>query len=287
MFLTYMAVRNVEVAAERYSFARYTSSKKKNMDMSQRVMIQGIPYSAALASLCLTFTLGIIINSLNLTSPSYVVQVLGSILLPLQGFWNALIYMTPLFRQILKKRCKSRQQNISNSMHDSQTTSKGSWLSKSFRTFYQIRKRISKESKNSTQQLEVQDGEDLEGNNSVGVFNKVNNKEEEKMSLSLNTCSSRRVVMFKEKVKSEEDSNALTSSSLMLSCAEYGEADKSLSFTALSQNSELKNEELSQLEYFSALDVVNTECCDNVEDEDNSSDDESYVDDYLKMMEIE
>ena len=41
-----------------------------------------------------------------------------------------------------------------------------------------------------------------------------------------------------------------------------------------------------QLEYFSALEE-NPENCDDVNNEGNDSDDESYVDDYLKMMEIE
>ena len=69
----------------------------------------------------------------------------------------------------------------------------------------------------------------------------------------------------------------------MLSCVEQEEADKSLSFT-LTQNSELKNDEQSLLEYFSALEA-NTEGCDNVYNEDNDdSDNKSYVDDYLIMM---
>ena len=58
-----------------------------------------------------------------------------------------------------------------------------------------------------------------------------------------------------------------------------------LSFGLWSWNSELENREESQLEYFSALEV-NTNICDNVEDEDKYSDDESYVDDYFRMMEI-
>ena len=72
----------------------------------------------------------------------------------------------------------------------------------------------------------------------------------------------------------------------MLSCVDQEETnEESLSFV-LSQSSELKNEKQSQLEFFSALEEVNTEYYDNVDNEDNNSDDESYVDDYLKMMEI-
>ena len=104
MIVVYMAVRKVEKDVEKYTFASYTS-KKKDVRMSHRVMVQGILYSAALTSLCVIYTLGPIYS---MYGSSYAIEVLGSILLPLQGFWNALIYMVPLFRQIVRKnRCKS------------------------------------------------------------------------------------------------------------------------------------------------------------------------------------
>ena len=131
MFLVYMAVRNVEKGAEKYSFARYTSSKTKNMRMTRRVMIQGILYSATIASICLTFLLSVILSSLDF---SYAIGILASIILPLQGFWNALIYMIPLFLNIVKKRCKS-QQNVSGSIQGNQIMSKAFCLSKSLGIF--------------------------------------------------------------------------------------------------------------------------------------------------------
>ena len=83
------------------------------------------------------------------------------------------------------------------------------------------------------------------------------------------------------------NNNDATSSSLIISGVEQEEAmdELALSFGLWSWNSELENREESQLEYFSALEV-NTNICDNVEDEDKYSDDESYVDDYFRMMEI-
>ena len=78
-------------------------------------------------------------------------------------------------------------------------------------------------------------------------------------------------------------------SSLMLSCVaeeEEEEAIKSSSFGLSYPNSQLNNkeEEHSNLEYFSALEA-NTEIYDNgVNNEGNESDDESDIDDYLKMM---
>ena len=89
--------------------------------------------------------------------------------------------------------------------------------------------------------------------------------------------------MFKD-IKGEK-SNGANQSSLMLSCVEQEEAGEPLPLP-LSPNSELKKEEQSQLEYFSALEE-NPENCDNVNNYGIDSDDESYVDDYLKMMEIE
>ena len=286
MFVVYMAVRNVEREALKYTFARYTSSRKK-MEMSHRVRLQGILYSAALTLLCLS-QISLVANMFNY---NYAFDLVLSIFGPLQGFWNALIYMIPLFQQLVKKICKS-QQNVSLTQHNQNTSSKTSLLTR-LSKFFWIQNRTSKESKgNSSNQYveEVQDeskeGEDLEGgNNRVGVL-KVNNKQEEQI-LPVNASSelnkNRKVVMFKDMIKGE-DSNAVNSSSLMLSCVEQEEADEPL-FFPLSQNSELEKGDQSQLEYFSALEV-NTEGCDNVEDEDNNSDDESYVDDYFRMMEI-
>ena len=104
MFLVYMAVRKVETDALKYTFATYTSSKKQKLKISRRIMIQGILYSAVLASLCLTYIFKALIPGLDF---SFSVEVVASIMIPLQGLWNGLIYMMPLFQQIIKKKCNS------------------------------------------------------------------------------------------------------------------------------------------------------------------------------------
>ena len=294
MIVVYMAVRKVEKEAFRYSFSRFSlSSRQTYMDMSHSLMVQGILYSAALASLCISFILVVILSVLD---SSYAVQVLGSILLPLQGFWNALTYSKPQIEQIIKKIYKS-QQNVCSLIQQcyQNTSEKASWMTR-FRMIF-IRKRTSKESRvcNSNQQVEVQDEskkeEDIEqgGNEDrVGVL-KVNTiKQEEQMS-HVNPPSSelkdRKSIMIKE-IKGDNNSNALILSSLMLSCDEQEEANEELLSFALTQNSELKNEEQSQMENFSALEA-NVEGCDNIGNEDNDdSDNESYVDDYLRMMKL-
>ena len=285
MFLVYMAVRKVEKDAMKYTFASYTNSKKKKMEISRRVMMQGILYSVTLTSLCLTFILTMAISELD---TFYILDILGSVIFPMHGFWNCLIYMIPLFRQIIKNRCKS-QQNVLGSIQDHQSTSKTCWLATRLNKFW-IRRRTSKESKGSSSEQveEVQDeskrGENLEGgNDGVGVY-KMNSKQKDQiMDVNLSSeLDHRKTVKFKE-IKGE-DSNTLNSSSLMLSCVEQQEEVGE----PLYQNYELKKEERSQLDYFSVLEEVNAEGYDNIDHGDNNnSDNESYVDDYLKMMETE
>ena len=61
---------------------------------------------------------------------------------------------------------------------------------------------------------------------------------------------------------------------------------KSSSFKFLPQNSELEKEEESYLEYYSTFEANTIDAHHDAlgNDEDNNCDDESYVDDYLKMM---
>ena len=284
MFLVYMAVHSVEMETKTHIFDLHKSPERNNMKMSHRVMIQGILYSAALASKCLIFMLLVLIFSvMNYT---YVTEILTSILLPLHGLWNALIYMKPLFRQIVKRRCKSRQKDNNNLPKASP------WLKRLLLGSVWNPNRTSKESKsNINQQLEVQDeskdGKVLKGNDRVGVL-KVNSKEEEQI-LHVNASSklNRKVAMLEE-IKGEEYNIATPSSLMMFTCVEEEEeAGESLSFP-LPRNSELKREEeQSQLEhFFSALEII-ADDCDDVDNEENDSDDEScYVDDYIRMMVI-
>ena len=294
MIIVYMAVHKVEKDAEKYTFARYTKRKQK-LKMSRRIMVQGILYSAALATLCLTLILAFAIAQLD---SYYAVEVLAAIFYSLQGFWNGLIYMMPLFRKFVKNRCKS-QQNDSGSVHYDQNTSKTNWLTR-LRTFWK-HERTSKDSKNSnahqvrSQDEESKKEEDSEDHDGVGVLN-VNSsrkQEEQIMDVNANDISSlsnnNKKAMFKE-IEEEGTDLVTTSTSLMLSNAEQQEeaGAESLSFTTLlSQNSELEKKRQSRLEYFSALEELNNEYNDNIDDGDSDSDDESYVDDYLRMMRTE
>ena len=207
---------------------------------------------------------------------------------------------------MVKKICKTRK-NVSDLTQDNQNTSSKKtccwWTKLQKKCSWIQRKRSWRELKGSrTQQVdkEVQDeskkGVELGYNNGVGVL-KVNSSKQEEQIMDVNAndafslSKSRKKVMFKD-IKGGDDSNAITTtlSSLMLSSyAEQKEeaGAESLSFTTLlSQNSESKKEEQSQSEYFSALEEVNTEYYDIIDDRDSDSDDESYVDDYLKMMEL-
>ena len=287
MVVVYMAVRKVEVEAQKYTFASYRKGKQE-LNMSRRIMVQGILYSAAIASLCILIILLVVVSALD---SSYAVDMLVAILAPLQGFWNALIYVKPQIEQTVKKMFIKSQQDVSNLIPDNQNMSKKeSWLTR-LRMMSWISERTSKQSKgSSSQQVEVQDkskkAEDIEGGNEdrVGVLKVTTSKQETKMPHINKFSESKGKKSAMSKEMKGEDSNALSSSSLMLSCVEQEEADESLSF-ALTRNSELENEQ-SQLEYFSALEA-NTEGFDNVGNEDNDDgDNESYVDDYLRMMKL-
>lgn len=86
MFQVYKGVNSIERKSERYSFVRYTAAtkKKKKMDMSQRVMIQGLLYTLALILIFLFPLIGIIM--VLVTGKSVVVvDFLIVTFYPLQG----------------------------------------------------------------------------------------------------------------------------------------------------------------------------------------------------------
>ena len=103
MFLVYRAVQSVEREALKYSFASYKKSKKNTMNMSRRVMLQGVLYSAVLFILIIVAILAFILSALD---TSFSVELLASIIFPSQGFWNVLIYLIPTFKKWIEKRYK-------------------------------------------------------------------------------------------------------------------------------------------------------------------------------------
>ena len=93
MFIVFRAVFSVEKNAEKYSFARYSSTQSNRRIMSKRVLIQGILYSTVLVltmmfPLCQAFFSGV-------TSVPDFVRVLTVTFTPWQGFFNAIIYSMP------------------------------------------------------------------------------------------------------------------------------------------------------------------------------------------------
>ena len=95
MFIVYRAVFSVEKNAEKYSFARYSSTQSSRLLMSKRVLIQGILYSAVLVltmmfPLCQAFFSGV-------TSVPSFLRVLTVTFTPWQGFFNAIIYYLSFF----------------------------------------------------------------------------------------------------------------------------------------------------------------------------------------------
>ncbi len=109
MFRVYRTVREAEVNAEKYNFlAKFRGSdKKKSRKMSRRVMIQGIAYSAVMIILWLLIFIEITIYYVTNHHGNEVSHYVGIIFVlfnPLQGAFNALIYLIPFFRKLLKDR---------------------------------------------------------------------------------------------------------------------------------------------------------------------------------------
>lgn len=279
MLLVYLCVRRVEKEALRYSFASYRKSKNA-MAMSRRIMIQGILYSATLV--CQT----VIFIVCYLTASAILLQ---NILLPLQGFFNALIYMIPLFKQKMAERRKAWQ-NSSSSVNPVQSK-------------IYLKRNTSGHVKEVKSECKEEEG--LSSNdNAVDVFRRkscsdekspgLNSKQEEQI-IPLNISSEstkyeKRAII--EEVK-EEDlvvSMATSSPLFLSSCVEEEEQEKASksSFYGLYQNSELKNEVELNPEHFSPVQEEISEVCvddvNNHEDVDDVRNDEIYIDDYLKML---
>lgn len=104
MFRVYRSIATIEKNAEKYSFARYTSSSLSNRRMSMRVMIQGILYGAAIFLTVIFPLLNIFIFG---TDNTPVLGTLTVIFTPWQGFFNALIYSIPIFQKFCRNHCSS------------------------------------------------------------------------------------------------------------------------------------------------------------------------------------
>jgi hypothetical protein len=104
MYMVYRSVSNIEIQAQKYSFAAYRS-QKNDRKRSRRVMLQGVLYSLALF---ITNIFSVILMATK--EETYVLYVLMSIFWPLQGFFNALIYSIPVFQKMYKKSKEKRKE---------------------------------------------------------------------------------------------------------------------------------------------------------------------------------
>jgi hypothetical protein len=108
MYMVYKSVSKIEIQAHRYSFNSYRS-KVTDRKRSRRVMLQGALYSLALI---LTYIFAAIIIVVGGSINSYVLHILLYIFWPLQGFFNALIYMIPLFQRVGRRMSDKRLERL-------------------------------------------------------------------------------------------------------------------------------------------------------------------------------
>jgi hypothetical protein len=95
MYRVYSSVSNIEKQAHKYSFTSYRSPTKCRK-RSRRVMLQGVLYSLALFFSWIFVILEICSNG------AYVLNILSYTFMPLQGFFNAMIYSIPVFQKMCK-----------------------------------------------------------------------------------------------------------------------------------------------------------------------------------------
>jgi hypothetical protein len=110
MFMVYRSVSNIEIQAHKYSFASFGSQKNNRM-RSRRVMIQGVLYSLALF---LTYIF--IIAKMFINDESSASIILSVTLWPLQGVFNVLIYLIPVFQRNYKRWKEKRKENQNESL---------------------------------------------------------------------------------------------------------------------------------------------------------------------------
>ena len=109
MVMLYLSARKVERANDRYRFEGNTSRQH-----SRRVAVQGILYVWAFLIVELTWVSIIVLIALRLnTGVQYVrYTYFTSLVLPLQGFLNALVYLRPRYVDYLRTHPEKRLSNI-------------------------------------------------------------------------------------------------------------------------------------------------------------------------------
>jgi hypothetical protein len=110
MYMVYRSVADIEIQAQKYTFARYRS-QNNDRKRSRRVMLQGLLYSSALILVYLFPILMILMNALSKVDKiSYTIYILTYSFWPLQGFFNALIYAIPIFQRMYKRQKEKKKE---------------------------------------------------------------------------------------------------------------------------------------------------------------------------------
>lgn len=127
MTMVYRFVRKVELDAEKYTFTFRTQKRGKDQTRkrSRRILLQGVLYTAntviPIVVLICYFILGVLLVSAGAWT-----RIIAVIFLPLQGLFNVLIYMIPVFQHTMHKRRKRLQRERKDSTL--KATLKGSCL---------------------------------------------------------------------------------------------------------------------------------------------------------------
>ena len=106
MYMFYKSVHEIERASDKYS-ARYILEQKKDRKRSKRFMLQGILYTAA-AIFIWFFPLVFYIYYRITKGTHSLINTLIFVFNPLQGFFNVLIYLMPLYLKI-RKECRKKK----------------------------------------------------------------------------------------------------------------------------------------------------------------------------------
>jgi len=111
MSMVYRHMHDVEQKALKYAIPIYRKTQVKCWKRSRRVMVQGLLYTAVLVFIYLFFLVGVLLKVLADKYVVIIINITALFLLPLQGFFNALIYSIPTFQRLRKRLEKKRKEN--------------------------------------------------------------------------------------------------------------------------------------------------------------------------------
>mmetsp|Transcript_4781 Transcript_4781/g.7048 ORF Transcript_4781/g.7048 Transcript_4781/m.7048 type:complete len:270 (+) Transcript_4781:918-1727(+) len=110
MSMVYRHMHDVEQKALKYAIPIYRKTQVKCWKRSRRVMVQGLLYTAVLVFIYLFFLVGVLLKVLADKYVVIIINITALFLLPLQGFFNALIYAIPTFQRLHKRLSDKRKE---------------------------------------------------------------------------------------------------------------------------------------------------------------------------------